>query len=71
MWIEGVPLEELSSPPHVLSCGTPKGCVGVRTNPPPHAIVLRELWIRSKTDLLPQYPLDRSDQKKSSFTVCV
>jgi hypothetical protein len=33
--------------------------------------VLREFRIQSKTDLLPQSRLDRRDQKKSSFTVCV
>jgi hypothetical protein len=78
-WIEGVPLEELSSPlplmrlPSLLSlsCGSLKGCVGVRSNPPLYVVVLRELRIQSKTDLLPQSRLDRRDRKNSSFTVCV
>jgi hypothetical protein len=51
--IEEVPLEELSSPPHVPPLSfislpllwLPKGCIGVRSTPPLHAIVLREFQI--------------------------
>jgi hypothetical protein len=57
--------------PLSLSCGSPKGCVGARSNPPLHTVVLREFWIRSKTDLLLQSRLDQRDRKKSSFTICV
>jgi hypothetical protein len=47
-----------------LPCGSPKGCVGLRSSPSLHATVLREFRIRSKTDLLPQSRLDRRDRKK-------
>jgi hypothetical protein len=79
-WIEGVPWKSypLVSPscaspiPSLsLSCGSPKGFIGARSNPLLHTVVLREFWIRSKTDLLPQSRLDQRDRKKSSFTVFV
>jgi hypothetical protein len=37
------PLSSLSLP-----FGSPKGCVGSRTTPPLHAVVLQEFWIWSK-----------------------
>jgi hypothetical protein len=67
-----IPRMCLPSPPSLsLSCGSPKGCVWARSNPPLHAVVLGEFRIRSKTDLLLQSRLDRRDRKKSLFTVCV
>jgi hypothetical protein len=51
---EGVPLEELSSSSpcatdlslHLyLSCGSPKGCIGERSTPPLHVVVLQEFQI--------------------------
>jgi hypothetical protein len=38
-----LPLPRLS-----LSCGSPKGCIGVRSTPPLHPVVLREFQIWSK-----------------------
>jgi hypothetical protein len=44
------PLVRRSPPPlslSSLSCGSPKGCEGVESSPPLHAIVLQCFWIRS------------------------
>jgi hypothetical protein len=40
-------------------------------SPTLHTIMMREFWIWSKTDLLPQSRVDKRDWKKSSFIVCL
>jgi hypothetical protein len=77
MWIEGAPWKSSTLPlmrlpsPLSLSCGSPKGCIGAKSNTPLHAVMLGEFRIQSKTDLLPQSRLDWRGRKKSSFAVCV